>query len=131
MHASGGTYRLSGTIGQADAGPTPSATGGGYEVTGGFWVVISPSCSLFVDPDFNQDCHVDGVDLTMLVACGSGPAVPYDAGALPGGCTQMPDAQDHIAADFDADGDVDGADFAVLQGCWSGPWLEPDQACDD
>jgi hypothetical protein len=37
--SSGGTYSVSGTIGQPDAGPT--LTGGSYSVTGGFWSLIS------------------------------------------------------------------------------------------
>jgi hypothetical protein len=37
--SSGGTYQLSGTIGQADAGAP--LTGGSYSLTGGFWSLIS------------------------------------------------------------------------------------------
>ena len=38
MNASGGTFTLSGTIGQPDAGGAMS--GGNYSVTGGFWALI-------------------------------------------------------------------------------------------
>jgi len=44
MWTTGGSYELSGTIGQADAGVL---SGGGYEVSGGFWVdrlVAPPVC---------------------------------------------------------------------------------------
>lgn len=37
--SSGGSYTLSGTVGQAEAGPT--LTGGAYALTGGFWSLIS------------------------------------------------------------------------------------------
>jgi hypothetical protein len=37
--SSGGTYSLSGTIGQADAGSTMN--GGNYTLTGGFWSLIT------------------------------------------------------------------------------------------
>lgn len=37
--STGGVYAVSGTIGQADAGPT--MTGGGFSLTGGFWSWLS------------------------------------------------------------------------------------------
>jgi len=37
--SAGGTYQVSGTIGQADAGV--AASGGNYSLTGGFWSLIS------------------------------------------------------------------------------------------
>ena len=37
--STGGTYSVSGTIGQHDA--SAPLTGGGYQVTGGFWALIS------------------------------------------------------------------------------------------
>jgi hypothetical protein len=37
--STGGTYAVSGTIGQHDAGGPLS--GGGYQITGGFWALIS------------------------------------------------------------------------------------------
>lgn len=37
--SSGGSYTVSGTVGQAEAGPT--MTGGAYTLTGGFWSLIS------------------------------------------------------------------------------------------
>lgn len=43
MHTTGGDLELSGTIGQADAGPSSAMTGGDFEMTGGFWPgVVSP-----------------------------------------------------------------------------------------
>lgn len=42
--SAGGTFALSGTIGQTEAA-TPSATGGDFAVTGGFWArgLLSPA----------------------------------------------------------------------------------------
>jgi len=37
--STGGTYQVSGTIGQADA--SDAMTGGSYSLTGGFWSIIS------------------------------------------------------------------------------------------
>jgi hypothetical protein len=37
--STGGTYQVTGTIGQPDA--SGALTGGGYSVTGGFWSIIS------------------------------------------------------------------------------------------
>ena len=39
MNTTGGVYAVSGTIGQHDAGGP--LTGGGYQLTGGFWALIS------------------------------------------------------------------------------------------
>lgn len=43
--SSGGSYSLSGTIGQPDAG---SATGGGYALSGGFWGGAPASLKIFL-----------------------------------------------------------------------------------
>ena len=40
MNSTGGTYSVSGTIGQHDAGT--GMTGGSFSVTGGFWSLIAP-----------------------------------------------------------------------------------------
>lgn len=42
MQMTGGAFELSGTIGQPDASPQV-LTGGGYELTGGFWAGVSPA----------------------------------------------------------------------------------------
>jgi len=65
--------------------------------------------------DFNGDDHIDALDIEVLAACGTGPSIPYDIGALPAGCTVVPDAQGYIPPDLDRDGDVDSVDFAALQ----------------
>jgi hypothetical protein len=65
--------------------------------------------------DFNGDDRIDDLDIDVLAACGTGPSIPYAIGALPAGCTVVPDAQGHIPPDIDRDGDVDSVDFAMLQ----------------
>ena len=50
-NATGGTYSISGTIGQVDADPLQPASGGAFELTGGFWVIDAapPSDQVFRD----------------------------------------------------------------------------------
>ncbi len=50
ISAAGGGYEMSGTLGQADTGP--AATGGVYQVTGGFWVVDQGSTGLIFSDGF-------------------------------------------------------------------------------
>jgi hypothetical protein len=50
--SSGGSYTLSGTIGQPDADPLQPSTGAGYAITGGFWPGMEqsvPGTALFAD----------------------------------------------------------------------------------
>lgn len=82
--------------------------------------------------DFDGDGDVDADDLGVFAACATGPALPYDPGALPEpapGCPLTPDGDGRIAPDFDNDGDIDQADFAVLQRCYSGNNLPADANC--
>lgn len=91
MNATGGSFELSGTIGQPDAGVL---AGGSFELTGGFWFAL----------DYG-DCNEDGVvglsDHDRFVSCLNGPA-----GALGAGCA---------CYDVDGSGTVDLADFAFNQ----------------
>ena len=92
--SSGGSFELSGTIGQADAGA--AMTGGSYAVSGGFWAGGEAASSCLAD--LNGDGTVDAADLaTMLGAWGSNPGSP---------------------ADLDDNGDVNAADLAILLGAW-------------
>lgn len=52
INAAGGSYTLSGTIGQHDAAPT--LTGGGYALSPGFWpaAVIAAPCPADLAPPF-------------------------------------------------------------------------------
>jgi hypothetical protein len=87
----GGSYALSGTVGQSDAG---AMSGGGYDLTGGFWFGCRPA-------DCDCDGDVDLDDFVALEACLEGPAGGLEAGC---GCF-----------DLDAGGDVDLFDFAAFQ----------------
>lgn len=49
LEARGGSWTLSGTIGQWDATGSDSAQGGPWEITGGFWGVNSETDLLFKD----------------------------------------------------------------------------------
>jgi hypothetical protein len=91
-----GGFELSDTIGQSDASPgAPGMTGGGFELTGGFWFARVPG-------DCNNDGGVDLLDYADLRACLTGPG----GGSGGSGCACF---------DFDADGDTDLRDFAEFQ----------------
>jgi hypothetical protein len=62
MFTSGGSFELSGTIGQPDAG---TLSGGAFELSGGFWpaVLLSPPCVA----DFNSDGVLDFFDVQMFL----------------------------------------------------------------
>lgn len=123
--STGGSYTLSGTIGQPDASATAMA-GGTYTLTGGFWAAAWPACTSFAPADFDRDCDVDGADLEVMWGCTGGPELPVTAG-----CTLVPGPGGRVAADFDADDDVDHDDFGVFQRCYSGPDLVADPTCAD
>jgi hypothetical protein len=63
--SSGGTFTLSGTIGQHDAGGT--MTGGGYVLTGGFWAGSSTSTPRLC-ADQNEDGAVTPTDFTAWIS---------------------------------------------------------------
>lgn len=66
MHLAGGSYELSGTIGQHDSGPEAPLVGGSYELAGGFWV-IGQLC--FCPGDMNGDGVKNALDVQKFVAC--------------------------------------------------------------
>ncbi len=95
----GGYYELSGTIGQPDAGPAMS--GGGYELTGGFW-----GCTTAADPqydlgDLNCDGWVNNGDIDAFVFALSYPEQYPD---------EYPDC-DVILGDINGDGWVNNGDI--------------------
>jgi hypothetical protein len=113
--STGGTYALSGTIGQPDARNHPRAmTGGSYKLTGGFWVI--PECPA-IPADYDNDCDVDQADYQAFQTCASGPGCAY--------------ANDCDNRDFDGDNDVDQADFATFQRCVSGEGQAAAPQCAD
>lgn len=96
MFSTNGPWSLGGTIGQSDAGAP--MTGGGWELTGGFWPGASPPlppCPGDVDGNF----VVDLTDLSTLLA----------HFGTPSGATLAD-------GDLDGDGDVDLSDLAALLG---------------
>jgi hypothetical protein len=97
MRSEGGGLELSGTIGQPDAG---TLTGGGIELTGGFWFRVPPS-------DGNEDGAVSQLDHQLLVSCMTGP----DAG---------PPTPECRIFDVNGDGAVGLDDFSQLQANYTG-----------
>jgi hypothetical protein len=96
MRSTGGTFELSGTIGQSDAG---TMVGGSFDLSGGFWFAVAPS-------DLDEDGGVSLLDYETFVACLSGP----DAGVV-SGCE---------SCDVNRDGTVDLRDFYELQAAFTG-----------
>ena len=90
MGATGGTFELSSSAGQADAsGPL---AGGTFEIVGGFWAAANrrPECPA----DFNGDGFLDFFDYDDYVLC-------YEENVCPDGKT----------ADHNGDGFVDFFDY--------------------
>jgi hypothetical protein len=85
-----GTFQVSGTIGQPDAG---LLSGGTFEVRGGFWAGFTsgPTCPA----DFNQDGFLDFFDYLDYVSC-------FEDNLCPPGTT----------ADFNGDDFVDFFDYS-------------------
>ncbi len=96
MRGAGGTFELSGTIGQAAAG---SMTGGTLDLSGGFWFARVPT-------DCNEDGGVNLLDYDAFATCLTGPA----AGVL-SGCE---------CYDANRSGTVDMRDFTELQAAYTG-----------
>jgi hypothetical protein len=83
---------------------------------GGTAATLSDVFVLSCSPgDFDCDEDVDVDDLGTFLSCGSGPAIPYQAGCQ--------------YEDFDGDGDVDAQDFGVFQRCNGN--TPPDPNCAD
>ena len=94
--SNGGTFTLSGTIGQHDAG---TMAGGTLQLQGGFWTGVgsnTPACR----PDFNGDGALDPDDLADYI--GAFFAVPPGAGSdfNADGATDPDDLADYIGAYF-------------------------------
>lgn len=97
MRSTGGEFELSGTIGQPDAG---TMSGGGFDLTGGFWFPLSLD-------DCNSDGWVDLIDYDDFDGCLSGPN-----GGLP-----LPECN---CFDLDGDNDVDLSDVRQFQHAFNG-----------
>ena len=92
--SSGGSYTLSGTIGQPDAGP--SLSGGTFTLTGGYWAGAGETPNP-CPGDYNDDGGVDGDDVIAFFA-------DWDMGI--------------INADLTNDGGVDGDDVIFFFERW-------------
>ena len=97
LRSTGGTFELSGTIGQPDAGVM---TGGDFILTGGFWFETPPG-------DCNQDGGTGLLDMRTFTNCMTGPA-----SAPAGECRCF---------DVNHSGSSDLTDFAEFQTAFGGP----------
>ena len=92
----GGTYELSGTVGQPDPG---ALHGGAYELSGGFWF----GC---LRGDCDCDADVDLADFAEFEVCLRGPGGGVGA--------------DCACFDYDGNGSLDLDDFAEFQAGFTG-----------
>jgi hypothetical protein len=95
MFSTARNFELGGTIGQPDA--MQLATGGGFELVGGFWAVALVGETTPCTGDLNGDGIIDISDLATLLA---------NFGTLAGATFED--------GDSDGDGDVDIGDLAAL-----------------
>ena len=96
MHTTGGTFELSGTIGQPAAG---AMSGGSYDLSGGVWFPLAPA-------DCNEDGGVSLLDYEAFATCLTGPAT-----SVVSGCE---------CYDIDHSGTVDMRDVTELQAALTG-----------
>jgi hypothetical protein len=100
MWTTGGSFELSGTIGQPDAGVM---TGGNFELTGGFWAVAAGLP--FAPGDLNCDGRVNNFDITPFVL-----ALTATPPGYPQYYALYPDC-DRNLGDINSDGRVDNFDI--------------------
>ncbi|MEK6642317.1 MAG: hypothetical protein AABZ08_00280 [Planctomycetota bacterium] len=65
-NSTGGSFELSGTIGQPDAASNPPLSGGTFELAGGFWPIANVCYCL---GDLNGDGARNGDDIQKFVTC--------------------------------------------------------------
>lgn len=94
MFSTSRAFELGGTIGQPDA--VQLATGGGFELVGGFWAVALVGQTTPCTGDLNGDGSIDISDLAQLLAHFGMAGASFEDG------------------DSDGDGDVDISDLAAL-----------------
>lgn len=112
----GGSFALSGTIGQSDAGAP--MTGGDFSLTGGYWAGGATSSDFLCNWDFDEDGDVDLSDFSEFSLCFAGANNPPAASCQP-----------EIDADCDGDGDVDLSDFSQFSLCFGGANNPPAASC--
>ena len=92
--SAGGSFTLSGTIGQCDA--AAPMTGGGFTLTGGFWAGMG-GCAT----DWNGDGQVNSSDISSFLT------------------SWLQSVQDGtLAADFNNDGGVNSTDISAFLTAW-------------
>jgi hypothetical protein len=101
MNSSGGSFTLSGTIGQPDASQTVMS-GGGFTLTGGFWAGVSADTAC--PGDTNGDNLVDNTDLQAI---------------LEGWASSTGDPTYDPDADFDQDGTISNFDLQQVLDNWA------------
>ena len=102
VDGSGGTFVLTGTIGQPDAG---DLAGGSFSLRGGFWQPAAPGappCPACTG-DVNNDLVVNPFDLALLLGVWGNP-----------GCDGVPPC----CQDGNQDGAINPFDLALLLGNW-------------
>ena len=111
------TILTAATVSQTFSTVNPQVWNVTYNTNSVVLTYVGPGCGTFAATDLDADCDVDAADVSMLIACTSGPAMPLTPGCEP--------------ADLDNDVDVDLTDFALMQACISGPNTPPSDECLD
>lgn len=99
--STGGSFTLSGTIGQPDAGVL---TGGNFTLTGGFWSIASNTSNCFVD--WNADGFLNQEDLGGFISAFlTEPPSPGPSGTNFAPCPGEPSPYDVLgySADYNRD----------------------------
>ena len=86
----GGSYTLAGAVGQHDAGPGATMSGGSHTMIGGFWTatagVIPPDCDSDGTPAADEpDTELDGIPDECDVCPNNSPGLKVDAEGRPTG----------------------------------------------
>lgn len=95
INSTGGSFTLSGTIGQPDAGS--AMTGGSFSLTGGFWAGVNSAADCGI-ADINGDNELDFLDISLFLNAFSSNAP---------------------AADFNNDGQWDFLDISLFLGAFT------------
>jgi uncharacterized repeat protein (TIGR01451 family) len=82
MNTSGGTFEISGTAGQPDAGA--SLNGGNFTAVGGFWAIVvfaGPTADLFLTKDDMVAALVPGLPVSYVIVASNGSSAQAVSGA--------------------------------------------------
>lgn len=68
QNGTGGSFNLSASVGQFDAGPAPAGMSGGvFSLVGGFWPAAAAGCTCL--GDMNGDGKKNGRDIGLFAQC--------------------------------------------------------------